>query len=105
MFSLGKQGGVAFLRSWGLVEGVKGKNEEVKEEYPSDEDGDLGIHDNLDDLGRVVTLEKYHMQKRTKTTTGVKMWRRKKKVTEENLADDTDWKSEKVFEYGFQQYC
>ena len=43
--------GQAFQRSWGLVEGVKGKNEEVKEEYPSDEDGDLGIHDNLDDLG------------------------------------------------------
>ena len=50
---LGKEGGVAFLQSFGLIGGgsSKGENEDVKEEEPSDEDQDFDMDDNLTDFG------------------------------------------------------
>ena len=50
---LGKEGGVAFLQSFGLIGGgsSKGKNEDVKEEEPSDKDQDFDRDDNLNDFG------------------------------------------------------
>ena len=124
---LGKEGGIAFLRSWGLVGGGKGKNEKVKEEEPSDEDGDIDIHDNLDDLGDTegreddsdelsspnikAYLGKEKVKRSSRNIGKISYaeedenedWGesvvKKKKPTEENLADDDDWKPEKVFEY------
>ena len=50
---LGKKGGVAFLQSFGLIGGGsnKGKNEDVKEEDPTDEDKDFHMDGNLNDFG------------------------------------------------------